>query len=44
MKAYAVTIQVSNNRKRTRGRKFHIVKMKDGKTIKLQNITVYHNE
>jgi hypothetical protein len=36
-----ITIQVYNNRKKTKGRKYSIVKRKDGKTVKLQNVTTY---
>lgn len=36
-----VTIQVTNNRKKTKGRKYAFVKRKDGKTVKLQNVSVY---
>jgi hypothetical protein len=36
-----VTIQVTNNRKKTRGRNFTSVKRRDGKTVKLRNVIVY---
>jgi hypothetical protein len=36
-----ITLQVTNNRKKTRGRKYSIVKSRDGKTVKLQNVSVY---
>lgn len=36
-----VTIQVKNNRKKTRGRRYTAVKRKDGKTVKLQNSVTY---
>jgi hypothetical protein len=36
-----ITLEVKNNRKKTRGRKFSSVKRKDGKTVKLQNVIVY---
>jgi hypothetical protein len=36
-----VTIQVNNNRKKTRGRNFTSVKKRDGKTVKLQNVSTY---
>lgn len=36
-----VTLQVSNNRKKTRGRNFTPVKKRDGSTVKLQNVSAY---
>lgn len=36
-----VTLQVHNNRKKTKGRNFTPVKRRDGKTVKLQNVIVY---
>lgn len=36
-----VTLQVKNNRKRTKGRKYSIVKRKNGQTVKLFNVKVY---
>jgi hypothetical protein len=36
-----ITIQVNNNRKKTRGRRYSIVKKKNGETVKLQNSVVY---
>lgn len=44
MKKRQVTIQTKNNRKRTRGRNYSIVKRKDGKTVKLSNMIIYERE